>query len=446
MSERYYGAMANSTQRDPPEPGGDFDGYGRQQFVGRSQGGGTMSTAPAPPLAPGLPAKDPPPVRRFLDISSAYRNRLTAGQSVCDFSVPVNAPTRLDPSTALDPVLLAFPFAANFTSGASTTTNIRLNASSTAVPNYFAGCILEVGGVFTTVVSYAADTQVAVVAPPLAAPPATGTLYTLRAQTPVYRGTVAGVTAAGVLTLDPGASSSSATYTNCYIFLPGSTPPRSYRWAPITDYDPVLRQATVGGVGFGGFQPLPGDAVEVLAFTRDNVVPLVYTAQEPVGQPPQSSLASSASLASSSSRASTKPPMFRLRLSDLILPNLPVSNGYHGRLADYSHVYVGLSNDQGATFSNVMLSNNPYAGQALWKVPMSQFSTNVPFLYFDGGDMEQVVRLKPDQNLRVTVWLPNGQVLAFQDQSPTFFFPGHGFPIDNNPFAQISLTVGITRV
>ena len=436
--EYYHAAPTSFTRRD-----GD-DGDGRDVYRSRqhSNGSGFAYANTSPSTAAAVPK----PITRFIDISSAYRNRLLPNQSVCDFSVPVNAPSRNDPSSALDPVLLAFPFCTNFTSAASTTTSIRLNASSTTVTNYFAGCILEIGGIFVTIKLYRETTQVAEVEPPLPTAPPTGTLYTIRAQRPLHRGTVA-ASGAGTVTLDAGASSSAATYANAFVFLPGGNPPATYRWAPISAYNPTTREATLGG---GGIVCAVGEIVEILAFTRDNVVPLVYTAQEPTGAAagPSSSLSGAGSGAGNGAGAGAgnRPPMFRLKLSDFILPNLPVGNGYHGRLSDYSHVYVAISNDQGATFSNVLLSNSPFSSQALWKVPMSQFSTNMPFLYFDGGDVEQVVRFKPDQNLRVTVWLPNGQVLAFKEESPTFFFPGLHFPIDNNPFAQISLTVGITRV
>jgi len=454
MESESFAGRPNFSRRE-----GDFYGFDDSgDYHGRQPRQQSSSQRPVPmqPHVPNtlvLPPQPPKPVTRWLDISSAFRNRRLTNQSICDFSIPVNAPSRNDPTSALDPVALAFPFCTNFTSAASTTTSIRLNTSSTSVPNYFAGCYLEIGGVFALITLYRADTQVAEVDTPFAAAPPTGTLYTIRAQRPLYRGTVAAPVVGGNMsvTLDAGASSSSSTYHHCFVFLPGTVPPTSYRWAPIVAYDPLTRTATLGGGGIGNMAPEAGEPVEILAFTRDNVVPLVYTAQEPL-----QSAASSAGPAGGAGGggggggaggpSGAKPPMYRLKLSDLIMPNLPVANGYHGRLSDYSHIYVAINNDQGASFSNIFLSNNPYSNQALWKVPMSQFSNSMPFLYFDGGDIEQVVRFRPDQNMRVTIWLPNGQILAFQDQSPTFFFPGLYFPIDNNPFAQVTFTIGITRI
>jgi hypothetical protein len=376
---------------------------------------------------------------RYLDITSAFRNRQLAGQSVCDFSVPVNAPMRDEAGTALDPVVPAFPVEVNYTSGASTTTNVRLNSSSSGVDNFYRGCVLEVGGAFVDVVAYHSSTRVAEVQPPLPVAPPTGTVYSVRNRRPVYRGTVAAAAGTQALTLDAAAAGASATYSQCFVFLPGSNPPDSYRWAPIAAYDGAAKTLLLGGGGLrgGGGSPHPqvGEVVEVQAFARDNVVPLVYVAPDPNnGQRPL--------LDSGPSRT----PMYRVQLCDFVLPNLPVANGYGGHITDYPYVYVGVRNDQGATFSNLLMSNNPAARQAVFKVPMSQYSTHVPFLFFDGGDIEQVLRISPDQNLRVTIWLPDGDVLAFRDVSPTFYFPGRGFPTANNPFAQVGLTLGVTRL
>jgi hypothetical protein len=194
---------------------------------------------------------------------------------------------------------------------------------------------------------------------------------------------------------------------------------------------------TVSGWSPSVAPPAAGDRAELITFTRDNVVPLVLSGPLEGG--------GGSGVNGFTAGKETTAPTYRIKLCDMVLPNLGVVNGYGGQIYNYPYIYVTLMNDQTTTFSDLMYSNNASAKSAMFKVVTSQFKDKVSFLFFDGGEIEQVVRLNLEQNLRVMVTLPDGSVLRFHEEQPSFFFPDKHYPIRSNPLTQTSFTFKIVR-
>jgi hypothetical protein len=78
-----------------------------------------------------------PGVRKYIDINSSYRNRLSY-PFVGDFVIPTNGlSSRNTAQSAYDPVILAFPYEASLCSGLSTTTQIALNVLASTISNFY---------------------------------------------------------------------------------------------------------------------------------------------------------------------------------------------------------------------------------------------------------------------------------------------------------------------
>ena len=159
---------------------------------------------------------------------------------------------------------------------------------------------------------------------------------------------------------------------------------------------------------------------EILQFTTDNVSPFVF---------------------SGSTTSQTQSVGQELTLNSLTLPNIPLTNG--GRIAFYPFVYVELENvsTSGRSNNNILYSNNPNTYRVMFKVPITDLNhpKNAPFVKLTGNGMTQTVTFKQNDNVRVSVKLPNGELFE-------------SVQLDNlygqapNPFVQISFCFGMKRI
>jgi hypothetical protein len=159
---------------------------------------------------------------------------------------------------------------------------------------------------------------------------------------------------------------------------------------------------------------------EILDFSTDNYSPFIYTG----------------SLVSQS-----QPVAHEITLNSLILPNVPLKNG--GRIAYYPYVYVELENvsSSGSSSKNVIYSNNPNVRKAIFKVPITDLNhpSVSPFVKLTGNGMKQTVTFKQNDNMRVSVHLPNGsEFLAIKNDT--------SYGAEPDPFLQISLCFGMERI
>ena len=129
----------------------------------------------------------------------------------------------------------------------------------------------------------------------------------------------------------------------------------------------------------------------------------------------------------------TRAQYYAIRLQYINLPNkiLNVVNG--GALDNYPYIYIQIFNDGNRGSFQIMNSNNPNSIRATFKVPINKYLYNIPTSFFTlkytGPD--QIILFRPDQDIRLTITLPDGTVLNFADEESFS-------PLSPNPFIQIS--------
>jgi len=124
---------------------------------------------------------------------------------------------------------------------------------------------------------------------------------------------------------------------------------------------------------------------------------------------------------------------YKIGLKYLVIPNqiLNVSRG--GKLDNYPYVYVQIYNDGNRGALNVMASDNPNAALAVFKCPIDKNLYNRPGSFFTlkTPNKDQIVKFRPDQNIRITLTLPDGTIISNQlVDNMTPLFP--------NPLLQVN--------
>ena len=168
--------------------------------------------------------------------------------------------------------------------------------------------------------------------------------------------------------------------------------------------------------------PLPGDKIEILRVTRDNEVPYNY---------------------SGSFLSQQEEVFYQVQLLSLILPNQVLDVPFGSRIAFYPYVIVEFSNTCGSSagMKNIIYTNNPNAVKALFIVPITDINDpdRAPFIHLYGQGQVQIVKFKPNDNLRMVVRLPNGEIFK------TIIEESYS-PRPPNPLKQIAAVFGIKRL
>lgn len=382
---------------------------------------------------------------RFIDITSSGRNRLTY-PNVCDFVIPVNSNYQNSPQTAEDPILQAFPYETNLCSGGSTFTQIALAVTSSTIINFYRGSYLNIGIEYRLITAYDNTTKIATVSPGFSVAPPALTLYSIRKELPVELtpGSFQGLTAAAgannkQVVLPVGLNA--RNYINNYVFVPGSSVPLSYQWRLITSagdlqnpplapniaiisqpfYTPVLGKPVFTTIGAGVL-------FEIIRYSKNNLTPLRYLGTE---------------------TGTNNPDCTNLRMTNLIVPNRNVLNGYGGTLANYAFLYVALYSEKTRSYNYPLITNAAVGPEVLFKVPVTYYNDNT-FLALISGDMTQHINFRENDTLHLTIFLPNGEILQYEPDPNEILFnsPGYGgnrFPILPNPLFEVSAVFEVTR-
>ena len=166
--------------------------------------------------------------------------------------------------------------------------------------------------------------------------------------------------------------------------------------------------------------PVPGTVIDIVSFKNDNYTPLIYNG---------------------SVVSQNETVAYEINLVNLTLPNITLVTG--SRAAYYPYLYVELSNVTASSGSskNVIYSNNPNSTRALFLVPITDITDphRSPFIKLDAGSMVQTVKFKPNDCLRFSVFLPNGDL--YQTVMSDYFSPS-----SPNPLVQIDSLFGIKRL
>jgi hypothetical protein len=107
---------------------------------------------------------------------------------------------------------------------------------------------------------------------------------------------------------------------------------------------------------------------------------------------------------------------YSVSLVSLTLPNVPLKN--RARISFYPYVYVELANSTSPTGAStqIIYSNNPNSEKALFIAPITQIQAPLEntFLLLSSS-MTQLIKFKPNDNLRFSVYLPDGSLFETLD-------------------------------
>lgn len=162
------------------------------------------------------------------------------------------------------------------------------------------------------------------------------------------------------------------------------------------------------------------NTINITSFTNDNFNPLSYNG---------------------SMLSIYQTVCYSISLLSITLPNVPLKTG--SRIAFYPYVYVEFANattPNGAS-SQIIYSNNPNSNRALFIAPVTQLlqpEANT-FITLSGGSMTQTIKFKPNDNLRFSVYLPDGTLFQTLDIDT---LP----PYSHQPDLQIDAVFSITRM
>lgn len=333
-------------------------------------------------------------------------------------------------------------------------TTVNLAAAASQVDDFYIGCTIRisasatVAGQIQTITAYTGATRTAVVAPGFTGLPAAGDTYQIICpQTSRrivkyvdYRDAAVGGTLTSI-DFPASASDSSGFYNNLYIRVgadlrliqnyvvtrngAGNIISRTATVFIAFAAVPVL--GTLFTITSGMVDPpfpfsLAQQPVCLLQFSRDNLNPFVYTG----------SLVSQQDVV-----------CYEIELLNLVLPNATLAVAGGGLISFYPYVYVQIRNidASGGGLKNVIYSNNPHATNMLFRAAIDDVPNpvNSTFIKIDGDGAVQTIKFKPNDNLRFSVHMSNGEIYK------TTLVEGFS-PHMPNPFAQISALFSIKRV
>jgi hypothetical protein len=191
--------------------------------------------------------------------------------------------------------------------------------------------------------------------------------------------------------------------------LPPDSPPG------VTTYS-VIIDGGINGIPI----PLAGAEYEILVFSYDNFSPLSYNG---------------------STVSQNQEVCYEITLLSLVLPNLILTSG--SRISFYPYLYVefGTLGTANNNSNQTIYSNNPPSNKALFITPITDISNpeTTQFIKLDSSNMTQTVKFKPNDNLKFSVYLPNGELFlpVIQDDYS---------PLPPKPEIQIEAVFSIKRL
>jgi hypothetical protein len=247
--------------------------------------------------------------------------------------------------------------------------------------------------------------------------------YSIRSEAPFEQSSRLsnGIVPAGssVLQVQLVGASPVDTYTGKYISLKTgiqipntSTPSTPFTMINdirlITAYDPstgVVDVSPALSVDLSGLTSPYTVNWEILSFTTDSYNALVNLSQ--------------------TTTYPTQSLCYEVSIASLILPNLTLSTGTGNRIAFYPYVYVEISGTDYSRSSNLIISNNPHATRAVFRVPI--YNVNTPdrasFVVLDGRGMRQTIKLNLQLGFHFRVLLPNGDIFTTQQSDTSVPLP-----------------------
>ena len=201
---------------------------------------------------------------------------------------------------------------------------------------------------------------------------------------------------------------------------PSSAAPPFDEIRRITSYDATTQVATVSPP----FTTLvaANTNVEVLPFTLDSCVPFAYTG----------SMVSQQEMV-----------CYEIELLNLVLPNQTLAVQGGGRTAFQQYIYVEFSNVSaaGGVTPHSIYSNNPSSTKMTFRAAIDDIPNPIisGFIKIDGDGMVQTLKFKPNDNLKISIRMQDGELykVVKKDRPP---------PFEPDPTVQISACFSVRRL
>lgn len=357
-------------------------------------------------------------VKKYIDVDSTYRNRVNYPLQ-SNFIINFNKTGRItNLNNSTDPIALSAPFL-NGTSQTGSTTTVVLGTGS-PIDNFYINDYIgvnfpgQITNQYRQVIGYTGSTSTAIVNSPYSSS-TTHLNYTIRQGLPSFEGY-----------LSTGSTSSTLLLSNAIPSVVNTSLIRITTGSNVNQIRPIYNMLFTGNVFQVNILPsLPNtpipvlDLYEILPFTYDNNVPLIYSGTTNANQA----------------------VCYRCTLLYLVIPYTTLASSYGGNITNYPYVYVGLTNTSQKADDQPIYSNNPNSKNALFKVPIEvpQYAGVVQFVTLDNFAMTQTIKFKPNDSLQFTVQTPDGQYIQFS-QADNFS------PLAPNPLLQISALFEIERL
>lgn len=395
--------------------------------------------------------------RKYLELDSTFRNR-NQFPNPSDFVVPYQISGSYNNCIdAFDPVCLSFPFEQNsgvLLTSPSTVTLLAYVSSSTDnfyVQQYL-GLINKSVSPYTIqyskIYSYTGNTRVVSVYGAFSLPISSTYDYVIRKQLPADIPYNTNTETSPIITmneivtftptqiqLQPTSSSLLNAYQGMTIRLLSFTTPILDEYKTILSYDETTQTVTVNRPFTNVFTT--SSYYEILPFSRDNLKPLLYQGSQ-----------------------NHQAVCYSVRLCNISIPFIVrsytdnngtefderaiinVANG--GTIDQYPYFYVCLYSDIHKDNIQSIISNNPNTSYAVFRVPVSSGDTPGPKKImsqtsFTRCDMCPIIKFLPNDTFHMTVLLPNGEILSFNQKDNLS-------PKEPNYKLQISALFEFTRL
>lgn len=186
----------------------------------------------------------------------------------------------------------------------------------------------------------------------------------------------------------------------------------------IIDYDGTTKVATVSPA----FSVAPGITayeIELLKISEDNLNPFTFYGNQLGNQ---------------------QSTCWAVELINVSLPNKILNSGHGRRIAYYPYIYIELENISSRIIPYIS-SNNPNIGRVMFRCSIRDVSSpiNSAFINIDGDRTKQIVQIKPNDNLKLTVRLPNGDIWNTMSSDTTS-------PEEPDDLLQISAYFKFTKI
>lgn len=340
------------------------------------------------------------------------------------------------------------------------TNSVGINNTTHSEDEYYTGCYIRMtsglaSGQIQTITSYNGSTGLVTLSPGFTVTTSVGDDYTITCPSENRRivkyVNYTGIAVGGSLNsieFPSSASNLSGYYNSLYIVVDNSaiSPQTGIRMISdyvvttdssgnITsriayvsdDFDPIITSGMSFSITSGIVSPsftysISQQQMCILQFSYDNLYPFVYNG----------SLVSQQEMV-----------CYELELINLILPNTTLDAGLGGLISFYPYVYVQLQNvsGTGSGIKNSIYSNNPNSTKMTFRCTIDDIPNPVvsTFIKIDGDGMTQTLKFKPNDNLKFSVHLANGEF--YQNVKQEWFSP-----FEPNPEIQISALFSMKRI